>query len=421
MQGTSMAAPIIAGCEQIIVQAMGGYASWNWTRSQALQPKMLLLMTATETYPNFRETYTVSSSPTLERGGKDVHEGYGRVNLDASVDALLKPYAPRSLATGTLGSPPKLTDISVLGQKLAWARNVKLVSGRNYNFSLSVPVGADFDLYLYNSTGTNYGEPAVVAKSINATTGGTEQFWVTAPYTGTYYIVVKRATETTGNGSFTLSSSGERNASVSDLSDLVVEANAAQAYFVYADPHRMTRAEATYDVASGSIIYGMTQNAQNQGFDNNPQLVSQNVIDKGRLLLQNKSVLVFGSRNPHWSVRYLEDKRLTPIYFENNGTHVKFIETATGTNIVNRALSSLDFEHEDYFVIMAAVDENGNHVFINYGFEWKGTWSAGMYVKAIYPTIQTYTNAYYIMHWQDTSNDGVPQTNEMTQIATGYG
>jgi subtilisin family serine protease len=209
MQGTSMATPVIAGCAQVVIQAMGGYAEWNWTRSQALLPKMILLMTATETYPNLRELGTFSTSPTLDRGGKDSHEGYGRVNLDAAVDAVLKSYAVGSVVTDSLGTPPTLDDVSVLGERLAWARNVQLVSGGRYNFSLSVPAGADYDLYLYNSNGTDYGEPAIVAKSTNANTGGTEQFWVTAPYSGTYYLVVKRATETTGSGDFTLSSSAQ--------------------------------------------------------------------------------------------------------------------------------------------------------------------------------------------------------------------
>jgi hypothetical protein len=203
--GTSMSAPIIAGCTQVVVQAMGGYSSWNWTRSQALQPKMILLMTATETYPNFREGEGSATSPSLDRGGKDVHEGYGRVNLDAAVDAVLKTYKIDTVVSDTLGSPPTFNNISVLGQRLVWARNIQLVLGCKYNFSLSVPTGADYDLYLYNSTGDFWGEPVIVGKSTNASTGGTEQFWVTAPYTGTYYVVVKRATETTGSGTFTLS------------------------------------------------------------------------------------------------------------------------------------------------------------------------------------------------------------------------
>ena len=208
LQGTSMATPIISGCAQIVIQAMGGYSAWNWTRTQALQPKMILLMTATETYPNLREDNTSTASPTLERGNKDIHEGYGRVNLDAAIDALVKPYAIGSTVTDTLGQPPTTTDTSTVGQKLAWARNVQLTSDKNYSFSLTVPAGADYDLYLYNALGTNYGEPAIVTKSTNPTTGGTEQLEVTAPYTGTYYLVVKRATENTGSGDFTLSSSG---------------------------------------------------------------------------------------------------------------------------------------------------------------------------------------------------------------------
>jgi subtilisin family serine protease len=214
MQGTSMATPMVAGAVDVVEQAMGGYGAWSWTRSQALQPKMILLMTATETYPNLRETGTTSTSPTLDRGGKDVHEGYGRLNLDAAVDAVLKTYQVGTSVSDTLGVPPTLSNISVLGQRLAWARSVQLVSGFSYSFTLSVPAGADYDLYLYNSTGTTYGEPSIVAKSTTAATGGTEAFSVTAPYTGTYYVVVKRATETTGGGNFTLKSSGPAFVSV---------------------------------------------------------------------------------------------------------------------------------------------------------------------------------------------------------------
>lgn len=208
--------------------------------------------------------------------------------------------------------------------------------------------------------------------------------------------------------------------SISDLRDLAIEAGTDLAYFVYADPHRMTRAVATYDVASGSIVYGMCLNAQNQDFDTDPLIVSQNPADRGRLLVYNKTVLMFGGPYPHWCVAYLEAQRLTPVYFQaessQDGTLFKFIETSTGIAKVSRLASSIDFEHEDYFVIMALVDGNGNHVFVNYGFDWKGTWSAGIYLKAIYPNIQTYTNSYYIVHWLDTNGDGAPQPNEMTQI-----
>jgi hypothetical protein len=203
MQGTSMATPVMAGAEQVMVQALGGSAGWNYTRSQALMPKMLLLMTTTETYPNARETGT---SPTLERGGKDAHEGYGRINVDAAADAVLKTYKIGMTVSDSLGSPPSTSNIAVLGQKLAWARNVQLSSGILYNFSLTLPVGADYDLYLYNTTGNAYGEPVILTKSTNAVTGGSENLTYTPTQSGEYYVVVKRAREDTGSGQFTLTS-----------------------------------------------------------------------------------------------------------------------------------------------------------------------------------------------------------------------
>ena len=206
MQGTSMATPVVSGAVNVIIQAIGGFSNWQYTRSQALQPKMVLLMTATETYPDLREGGSSSTSPALNRGGKDVHEGYGRLNLDAAVDAVLKTYQIGTTVNEKLGRPPTLTDISVLGQKLVWARKVQLNTEGKYNFTLTVPTGADFDLFLYNGTGTYYGDPAIVAKSTNATTGGREQIVLNAPYNGTYYLVVKRAIEATEGGTFTLTS-----------------------------------------------------------------------------------------------------------------------------------------------------------------------------------------------------------------------
>ncbi len=133
MQGTSMAAPMVASAEQIIVQAMGGYNAWSYTRSRALMPKTILLMTATETYPNLREPSS-AYSPTLDRGGKDVHEEYGRLNVDAAAEAVLKSYQIGTVVSESLGNPPTLTNIAVLGQRLAWARYVQLAAGRSIQF-----------------------------------------------------------------------------------------------------------------------------------------------------------------------------------------------------------------------------------------------------------------------------------------------
>jgi uncharacterized protein YfaS (alpha-2-macroglobulin family) len=68
-----------------------------------------------------------------------------------------------------------------------------------------------------------------VAKSTSNVTGKTQTFNVSAPYTGTYYVVVKRETETTGSGNFTLTSSGP--AAVSATVHLVLTENPTQATY----------------------------------------------------------------------------------------------------------------------------------------------------------------------------------------------
>jgi hypothetical protein len=203
----------------------------------------------------------------------------------------------------------------------------------------------------------------------------------------------------------------------------VIEAAENQVYFIYADPHRMSRAVAAYDAISGNIVYGMCQNMQNQAFDTNPICVSQGELDQGRLLLQDQTVLMFGGPHPHWCVSYLEEHRLTPVYFveeqQGDGMHFKLVENSTGAIKVDELASSIDFEHEDYFIVMSLVDQNNNRVFTSYGFDWKGTWSAGIYLKAVYSDMQAYTDSYYIFHWVDFDVDGIPQPNEIVQITTG--
>jgi hypothetical protein len=210
--------------------------------------------------------------------------------------------------------------------------------------------------------------------------------------------------------------------SVSDLNGLVIAAGANQAYFVYADPNRMTRAVATYDVAAGSLVYGLCQNTQIQGFDTNAACVSQGASDKGRLLLSNKTVLMFGGPSPHWCVDYLQKQGLTPVssFAQAVGgvTHYRFVVTNTSTVLVD-VTQSINFQNEDYFVIMALKDAQNNTIFISYGFDWKGTWGAGIYLKAMSSNLTAYSNQYYVFHWVDSSHDGVPQAGEMTQVATG--
>ncbi|MCH7720787.1 MAG: S8 family serine peptidase, partial [Planctomycetes bacterium] len=84
--GTSFAAPHVTGLAALVIQAWedAGF-EWDYTESAALFVKSIILMTATET----THAGESNNTPTLDRGGRDRVEGYGRINADAAVEALI--------------------------------------------------------------------------------------------------------------------------------------------------------------------------------------------------------------------------------------------------------------------------------------------------------------------------------------------
>jgi len=195
IMGTSMAAPFIAGCAGLVIDALqqGGY-TWGFTLSDALKVKMLLLMTATET--NQDREAGPSGNPTLDRGGKDINEGYGLVNADAAVDAASGTAYSGGAASDTFGSG--------VSDKRCWARAVSLTSGQSVNLNLTVPATGDFDLYLYSESPDSYGNPVMIASSTNAGLDMDEAIAYSVLATEVGYVVVKRVA---GQGTWNLTGS----------------------------------------------------------------------------------------------------------------------------------------------------------------------------------------------------------------------
>lgn len=183
--GTSMAGPAVAGAANLLIAAMGGASKWTYSAIEAKQVKALLLMSATETFPLTREVYA-NCSPTLERGGKDPHEGYGRLNPDAALEAYTQNLTLGSSKSAWLSSS-YINSFS----KHALGCYVDLLGGQNYSFKLVMPSDADFDLYLYNNTATSIGEPQLLTSSISNESGKTELIRYTPPTSGKFYLIAK--------------------------------------------------------------------------------------------------------------------------------------------------------------------------------------------------------------------------------------
>jgi len=141
--------------------------------------------------------------PPLNRGDKDSKEGYGRISADAAIEAATMTYDVGDLGSSTLGSDPS--------DKKVWARQVSLSAENEYKFNLSVPLGADYDLYLYNGTPDSYGQPVIIDKSVNAVSGVEETIEYTPTNSDPYFIVVKWVS---GSGTFKLTSTTDHDVAI---------------------------------------------------------------------------------------------------------------------------------------------------------------------------------------------------------------
>jgi MYXO-CTERM domain-containing protein len=194
LAGTTLAAAATSGAAALIIEALESVGR-TWVYGTDASPnlvKMLLLAGATETN-RLREGGTSQNSPKLGRAATphDPYEGFGLVNVDASIEAVRL-----GLAEGFTGSTS--------GAQRAFGRNVTILAGKTLDVALEVTSGTpDLDLYLYSSTPNPDGIPALVASSTSAVAGGSETLRHTSTSEATYYLFVKTLA---GTGSFTLSS-----------------------------------------------------------------------------------------------------------------------------------------------------------------------------------------------------------------------
>ncbi len=177
--GTSIATAIVSAAINILIEAK--WSNWTeWIKNTDLSTrikeiKATLLMTASETNLNREDdpntpidesmyspsTY-IGTSTTL----KDVHEGYGRLNIQAAIDALTKRIKVDEIIRGNLTS----SQVDPLGAHV-FARRINLTANNQYLFNLtgvnalSFFEPTDFDIFLYSNNSDSHGEPLLLASS----------------------------------------------------------------------------------------------------------------------------------------------------------------------------------------------------------------------------------------------------------------
>ncbi len=239
ISGTSMATPHVSGASALVIDALVNHAGLTWDWNSASSPlfvKNILLISAYETYPLLRE-YNGSNiweaySPTLDKGGKDVHEGYGALDALAAVELALSMGKGQALLPGSIVDESFRPGViygglnehngewrypfgrSVYASRIYFpVTSFTLSNGSSYDSKYAFKLYSlnndqahtDLDLYIYRLAGDSYGEPVILASSTNGFNSNESVFFTPASQgVDQVIIAVKRAREDSAGGSWRL-------------------------------------------------------------------------------------------------------------------------------------------------------------------------------------------------------------------------
>lgn len=175
LTGTSAATPMVSGLAALMLEK-------NSTLSP-LEVKSIISLTSVKT--------------TYLRTFKDNLQGWGIVQGYAALEALDRHvnFENNNSVSIFLGENNN--------QKKVWCRRLSLAGGMNYFFDLSWSNSAQAELYLFDTIPNYFGEPQLVATSINSL-DLQRRCGLFVPQTQEYFIVVKLISGT-GSGNFLLS------------------------------------------------------------------------------------------------------------------------------------------------------------------------------------------------------------------------
>ncbi|MBY8987135.1 MAG: S8 family serine peptidase [Candidatus Lokiarchaeota archaeon] len=220
--GTSISTAIVSAVINLLIEAKWGtWSEWNnqdlseWVKAI----KAILLMTASETNMDREDDPKTEKdesdySPSLFTGFpnsiKDEHEGYGRLNVQAAIDALIKKIDVNETVSNNLTS----SEVNPLGNHV-FARKITLQEDIQYLFNLTeVDINADFDLFLFSNESNRFGEP-ILLEAGQKWYGDSDFLYFTPRSNQTNCIIIVKAIE--GNSSFRLNVTTVQNEFIPEL------------------------------------------------------------------------------------------------------------------------------------------------------------------------------------------------------------
>jgi hypothetical protein len=118
--------------------------------------------------------------------------------------------------------------------------------------------------------------------------------------------------------------------------------------------------------------------------------------------------------------RYLEEKRISPLYFESEGASNGYRKSSNDAVVLSQPVAG-DHESEDYFIVQFSNDPASGSLILNAQGLWlSGTVAASFFVtNQILPNLASYDDAWYAYKWTDLDDDKAPSLDEITLVEQG--